>query len=92
MSAQEFGEWITYFQSEQLHPRATWQRHAQLLAAAHNGPLTRKDGALWSPADLTPADPWAPLPPETAPAPNAAAQAAQLAAQVAAINQQQFDD
>jgi len=81
MSAQEFGEWITFFQHEQLHPAADRQRHAQLLAAVHNGPLTRNDKALWQSSQLMPADVWAPPAPPPAP-PGAAS----LQQQVDAIN------
>lgn len=89
MSAQEFGEWMSFFQHEQLHPQATWRRHAQLLAATHNGPLVRKDGAFWHSADFVPTDPWAPPVQmhETEPA----ASAATLAAQVESLNRQIFD-
>ena len=83
MSAQEFGEWITFMQHEQQTPGAERFRHAQLLAAVHNGPLTRHDKALWRVADILPADPWAP--PDAEPAP-AAPTAAELAAQVDRIN------
>jgi hypothetical protein len=81
MSAQEFGEWITYFTAEQLHPSVDRLRHAQAIAALHNGPLSKKDGTLWATAHFMPPDPWAPPP-----APPAAPSAAELAAQVAAIN------
>lgn len=83
MSAQEFGEWQAIFQNEQLHPAADRVRHAQLLAAARNGPLTKADRALWSTAECLPPDPWAPPAETVAPAPPTAAQ---LAAQVAHIN------
>ena len=83
MSAQEFGEWIEIFQREQLHPAADRMRHAQQIAAARNGPLTRVDKALWSTADCLPPDPWAPPPQPAAPAQPSAAE---LAAQVARLN------
>lgn len=82
MSAEEFGEWMAFYQREQLHPSADRLRHAQQLAAAHNGPLSRQDKRLWRSADLMAADPWA-AQPDAAPAPPSAAQ---LAAQVEAIN------
>ncbi len=81
MGAREFGEWMVFFQREHLHPAADRLRHAQQLAAAHNGPLSRPDKRLWGAADLMPADPWA-LPP----APPAPPSFAELAAQAAAIN------
>ena len=82
MSAQEFGEWMVFLEREQLMPEAERLRHAQLLAALHNGPLTRNDGAMWTFAQLLPPPAWAPpqasAPPTLTPG--------QLAAQVAAIN------
>lgn len=83
MSAREFGEWMVFFRQEQLHPAADRLRHAQQLAAAHNGPLSRPDKRLWRSADLMPSDPWAPPPAPTPPAPPGFAE---LAAQAAAIN------
>lgn len=81
MSAQEFGEWITYFEREQLHPAAQRLRHAQLLAAVSNGAMTRRDGAHWAASHFLPPDPWAPPEPEPEqPSPQ------QLAEQVAALN------
>lgn len=82
MSAQEFGNWKALFSSEGLSLAAERLRHAQLLAAAHNGPLTRNDKALWRPADLLPPDPWAPQDEPDAEPPTHA----QLAAQVDHIN------
>ncbi|MGH6625141.1 MAG: phage tail assembly protein T [Burkholderiaceae bacterium] len=81
MTAHEFGEWQVYFRNEQQHPAADRLHHAQLLAAAHNGPLSRPDKRLWRAADLMPPDPWAPAPPEPAPP-----TPADIAAQVDAIN------
>ena len=66
MSAQEFGEWMVFLEREQLMPEADRLRHAQTLAALHNGPLTRKDGAMWTFGQLLPAPAWA-LPPASAP-------------------------
>lgn len=82
MSAQEFGEWKTLFSSEGLSLAAERLRHAQLLAAAHNGPLTRSDKALWRATDLMPPDPWT----EQDEADSAPPTPAQLAAQVDHIN------
>jgi hypothetical protein len=81
MSAQEFGEWMVFFEREQLHPAADLFRHAQLIAAAHNGPLSRTDKQLWQTSHLLAADAWAPAEPEPAPP-----SLQTLAAQVAAIN------
>lgn len=83
MSALEFGQWITYFEREQLHPAADRQRHAQLLTAAHNGPLSRRDGAHWLPTMFMPTDPWDPQEIQVEP-PQPTAQ--QIAAQVASLN------
>lgn len=83
MSAQEFGEWKTMYSAEGLHPAAQRLQHAQLLASAHNGPLTRRDRSLWAAADLLPADPWADQAGETD---AAAITPADLFAQVERIN------
>jgi hypothetical protein len=83
MSALEFGQWITYFEREQLHPAADRQRHAQLMAATASGPMTRRDAAPWSTTHFLPPDPWAPAEPDEPPPPPTAAQ---LAAQIAALN------
>lgn len=81
MSAQEFGEWMVFFEREQLHPAADRFRQAQLIAAAHNGPLARHDKQLWTTSHLLAPDAWAPPAPEPVPP-----TAQDLAAQVAAIN------
>lgn len=82
MSAEEFGEWITMFKNEQLHPGADRLRHAQQLAAVSNGPLTRSDKQPWTASQFLPADPWAAAlaQPPAKPTP------LQLAAQVEALN------
>lgn len=82
MSAKEFGEWNTLFALEGLSLAAERLRHAQLLAAVHNGPLTRQDKSLWRAADLLPPDPWAPQEESDTSPPTPA----QLAAQVDHIN------
>jgi hypothetical protein len=84
MSALEFGQWKTFFEREQLHPATDRQRHAQLLAATHNGPMSRKDGESWSTAHFMPPDPWAT--PPASPESTAPPTAQQLADQVAALN------
>lgn len=62
MSAEEFGLWLAYRQVNPfgplLHPLAA--ALAEVLTAAANGALQRKDGRLWRSADFMPADPWAP--------------------------------
>lgn len=70
--------------NEQLHPAADRQRHAQLMAALHNGPMTRKNKQAFAAADFMPSDAWAP----PAPPKPAAAAADAVAASVAAINAQ----
>lgn len=80
MGASEFGEWMVWFSREQVHPHATRLRHAQLLAAAANGALTRPGKQLFAAAEFL-ADPWAP--PEPPPEPLTAAS---VAAQVDALN------
>jgi len=82
MSAEEFGEWICIFKNEQLHPSADRLRHAQQLAAAHNGPLSRRDKQLWRALDLLPVEVEAAA---TAPPP-APPTAAELARQVDRLN------
>lgn len=73
---------MVFFEREQLHPAADRFRHAQQLAAQHNGPLSRNDKQCWQTSHLLPPDPWVPPPP---PAPELTP--ATLAAQVARINQ-----
>ena len=55
--------------------------HGQVVAALHNGPLTRNDGAMWSFDDLSP-DPWA----EPSARETSSVHAADIALQVASIN------
>lgn len=59
MSAQEFGEWRATFTAEDLHPAADRLRHAQLIAAIHNGEWKRQDKRPWAASDFMLADPWA---------------------------------
>lgn len=35
-------------------------RHAEIMAALHNGPMKRHDGRAFEPRDFMPADPWSP--------------------------------
>jgi hypothetical protein len=62
MSAEEFGEWKAFYAAEDLYPAAQRLRHAQLVAAIHNGELRRQDKRLWSASDFMLTDPWAPPP------------------------------
>lgn len=60
LSGQEFGRWVVWMQAEQLGPEWDALRHAQLLAAAHNGgAFKRKGGGPFLAADFLRADPWA---------------------------------
>ncbi len=59
MGAGEFGRWLAFLAEEELGPTAGRTRHAELLAALHNGPLTRKSKVLWTAAEFTPR-PWTP--------------------------------
>ena len=79
MSASEFEEWIVIMQKEGLTAEARRVMHGQVVAALHNGPLTRNDGAMWHFDDLVP-DPWA------APSSRKESAAADIASQVASIN------
>ncbi len=83
MSAEEFGEWQVMFTREQLHPAAERMRHAQLLAAIHNGELRKHDKTLWSASQFIDLEPWR-IQEEVIEMAQPTAQ--QLAAQVAAIN------
>jgi hypothetical protein len=79
MSAEEFAEWFVMFTAEELHPSADRLRHAQMLAALHNGPLTRRGKRLWAPSEFL-RDPWEQPKPKVRPS------RAQIAAQVAQAN------
>ena len=49
--------------AEQLHPRVAQLRHAQLLAAAYQGPSTRRGQRRpWVASDFSAPDPWAASP------------------------------
>jgi hypothetical protein len=79
MSAEEFAEWSVMFSAEELHPSAERFRHAQVMAALHNGPLTRKSKKLWDAAEFM-RDGW------KAPEAKKRMTPAQVARQVASIN------
>lgn len=68
MSAQEFAHWQEWLRTERVGPEFDAIRHAELLAAAHNGASTKRGGGHWLAADFLPeTDPWAePLPPPSA--------------------------
>lgn len=59
LSAQAFTRWQLWLHTEQATPAYQAIRHAQLLAALHNGPMVRKDKQPFTPADFW-RDPWAP--------------------------------
>ena len=73
LSAREFEEWKVYIRREQLHSGARRLRHAQLLAAAYQGPSAKRDKKPWVAADFLLKDPWAPGAP-AAPSTQTAAQ------------------
>lgn len=83
MSAEEFGEWQVMFTREQLHPAAERLRHAQLLAATHNGALRKVDRTRWQTSQFLDVEPWQ-IDEQAAEPAQPTAQ--QLAAQVASIN------
>lgn len=58
MTAREFGEWKVFLFNEQLDPAHDRLRHAQQLAAAMNGPVTRPGGRLMSAGELIGDNPW----------------------------------
>ena len=68
LSAQEFVRWQVWMDAEQRGAEWDAARHAQLLAAAHNGgQFQRKGGGPFTAADFQRHDPWAvqePLTPE----------------------------
>lgn len=51
---------MVWLQAERVGPDWDALRHAELVAAAHNGALQKKDKSLFTVADFVPADPWAP--------------------------------
>lgn len=66
MSAHEFGLWLTWLEREPCDPVSELQRWASLMAGTANGPMTKRDKALFTRADFLAADRWKPPP---APAP-----------------------
>jgi hypothetical protein len=54
MSAREFNSWLRWMDQEQAGPRWERVRHAELLAAVHNGACERRGGGLFSAADFLP--------------------------------------
>jgi hypothetical protein len=43
MTSEEFTEWSVMFNAEEMHPSSQRMRHAQLVAALHNGSMPRVD-------------------------------------------------
>jgi hypothetical protein len=77
MSAQEFAHWQEWLRTERVGPEFDAIRHAELLAATHNGASTKRGGGHWLAADFLPeTDPWA-EPPAPVPAADAAASEAE---------------
>lgn len=60
MSAQEFARWQVWLDAHRIGPSWDALRHAELLAAAANGALTKPDKRPFVPAEFMPPDPWAP--------------------------------
>jgi hypothetical protein len=65
LSAQEFTQWVEWMQAEQIGPDWDARRHAELLAAAHNGAMVKPDKRPFTAAEFLRPDPW--LPPEQRP-------------------------
>lgn len=80
MSAQEFVRWQVWLDAHRIGTGWDALRHAEQLAAAHNGALVKRDKTPWRAADFMPADPWAAQQP-----PPTVASAQDLAAQIAAL-------
>lgn len=80
ISAQEFTRWQVWMDAHRVGPVWDALRHAELLAAAHNGALLKPDKSTWRALDFMPPDPWAPAKP-----PATVDSAEQLAAQLAAL-------
>lgn len=52
MSAGEFGNWLAFFEEEPFGHGPTLTMWSELMAALHNGPLTKKSKALWQAAEF----------------------------------------
>lgn len=60
MSAQEFTRWQLWMAAEQQGSEWAALRHAELMAAVHNGPhVKHATRGSFAPADFMRADPWA---------------------------------
>lgn len=76
LSAQEFVRWSLWLHAEQVGPHWDRLRHAELMAAVHNGTnVKHRESRPFSALDFFLADPWAPPP---APVAMTAAQVRQM--------------
>jgi hypothetical protein len=67
LSAQEFARWQAWLEAERVGPAWDARRHAELMAAVHNGGrVARAGGGLFTVADFMQPDPWAPAAPAAA--------------------------
>lgn len=58
MSAQEFMHWQAWLRAEQVGPEWDRLRHAEVMAAVHNGACERKGGGAFTAVDFLPKDAW----------------------------------
>lgn len=58
MSAREFGHWQVWLDAERIGPAWDRVRHAELMAAIHNGACTKRGGGTFDTRDFLPDDPW----------------------------------
>ena len=59
LTGQEFSRWVLWMQAEQVGPEWQALRHADLMAATHNGgQFKRHGGGPFKAADFLRADPW----------------------------------
>lgn len=66
LSGQEFARWVLWMNGERVGPQWQQQRHAELMAAVHNGgQVKRQAGGIFRPSDFLPTDPWNPPRPAT---------------------------
>lgn len=79
MSAQEFTRWQVWLDAHRVGPGWDALRHAETLAALHNGAMQKPDKRAFTAAEFMPRDPWAPPAPKPTVG-SAQAMAAQLAA------------
>lgn len=58
MPAAEFADWQRWLEAERVGAHWERRRHAELMAATHNGACTKAGGGLFDPSDFL-HDPWA---------------------------------